>query len=368
MLTEKEKYRYDRHLRMEEIGQAGQEKLKSSSVLVIGAGGLGCPALMYLAAAGVGKIGVMDFDSVNETNLQRQILFTTNDVGNNKAESAKNRLAQLNKLINVEAYSYKLTTKNALELFSKYDLILDATDNFSTRYMINDASIISGKPLIYGSVYKFEGQVSVFNYRNGPSYRCLFPDPAKNIPSCEEVGVLGVLCGIIGTKQANEALKIILGIGNPLSGRLEIFNTLSGESLILKIKRNDELVKYILETKSGFETFNYDLFCGIEQEKTNSISASQFQLLLKEKSIQVYDIRQDWEDPKLQYADCIKLPMENIEAAAELLSRTKKIVVICQFGSRSKVAVDYLKAKHEFVDVVNLDGGMAEMERLGLFY
>jgi len=365
MLNPKEKYRYDRHLRMDEIGESGQEKLKSSSVLVIGVGGLGCPALMYLAAAGVGKIGVIDFDLVHETNLHRQILFTTDEVGKSKAIAARDRLQKMNPFIEIEAFSYKLTNQNALELFSKFDVIIDATDNFSTRYLVNDASILTEKPLVYGSVYKFEGQVSVFNYKNGPSYRCLFPDPARNIPSCEEVGVLGVLCGIIGTKQANEALKIILGIGNILSGRLEIYKSLNAESLMLKIKRNDEVIQLIRETKASFETFDYDLFCGIEKDSSNEISTSDFVNDLKQNSIQVYDVRENWEEPKLVYLDSVKIPLEKIEEAIQSLSRAKKIVVICQNGSRSKTAVDYLISKHNFENVVNLTGGISSMEKTG---
>jgi len=364
MLTSKEKYHYDRHLKMEEIGQKGQEKLQSSSVLVIGAGGLGCPALMYLAAAGVGKIGIIDFDSVNETNLHRQILFTSDEIGQNKAEVAKARLLKMNPFIHVETYPYKLTNQNALNLFSNFDVIIDATDNFTTRYMVNDASIITGKPLVYGSVYKFEGQVSVFNYKNGPSYRCLFPDPARNIPSCEEVGVLGVLCGIIGVKQANETLKIILGIGNPLSGRLEIYKALNAESLILKIKRNDEIIKLIQDTKSAFETFDYDLFCGIEKTE-NGLSSSDFTNLIKEDSIQIIDVRQEWEEPKLVYNDLIAIPLDKIEESIKLLSQKKQIVVICQNGSRSKTAVDFLKSAHGIENIINLEGGTSALENSG---
>ena len=364
MLTTKEKYRYDRHLKMDEIGQTGQEKLKSSSVLVIGAGGLGCPALMYLAAAGIGKIGIIDFDFVNETNLHRQIIFSNDEIGQNKAQAAKERLLKMNPFIDVKAFPLKLTNQNALELFSKFDVIIDATDNFTTRYMVNDASIITGKPLVYGSVYKFEGQVSVFNYKNGPSYRCLFPDPARNIPSCEEVGVLGVLCGIIGVKQANEALKIILGIGNPLSGRLEIYKALNAESLILKIKRNDEIIKLIQDTKSAFETFDYDLFCGVVKNESG-LSSTDFINLFNEKTIQIFDVRQEWEEPKLSYNDLISMPLDKIEDAVKLLSTKKQIVVICQNGSRSKTAVDFLKSTHGFENIINLDGGTAELENSG---
>ena len=204
--------RYNRHIILSEIGQAGQDKLSNAKVLVIGAGGLGCPVLQYLAAAGIGTIGIVDFDIVDISNLQRQVLFGTSSLGKNKAEAAKQRLEDLNNEISIIAYPEKLTHKNAIDLFNQYDIIVDGTDNFETRYLVNDACIITNKPLVFGAIYKFEGQVSVFNYQNGPSYRCLFPSPPKEgtVPNCSEIGVLGVLPGIIGSMQANEVLKIII--------------------------------------------------------------------------------------------------------------------------------------------------------------
>src|SRR5690606_19253182 len=214
--------RYSRHIILSEIGQAGQDKLLSAKVLVIGAGGLGCPVLQYLAAAGIGTLGIIDFDVVEISNLQRQVLFGTSSLGKNKAEAAKKHLEDLNPEISIMAYAEKLTYQNALELFKNYDIIVDGSDNFETRYLVNDACIITNKPLVFGAIYKFEGQVSVFNYQNGPSYRCLFPNPPQKdtVPNCSEIGVLGVLPGIIGSMQANEVLKIILGIGSTLSGKL----------------------------------------------------------------------------------------------------------------------------------------------------
>jgi len=217
--------RYSRHIALSEIGQAGQNKLLNAKVLVIGAGGLGCPILQYLADAGVGNIGIVDFDTIELSNLQRQVLFGSASIGLNKAEAAKTRLQDLNNTISITAYPKKLTHQNSLSLFKNYDIIVDGTDNFETRYLINDAAIITNKPVVFGAIYKFEGQVSVFNYKAGPSYRCLFSNQQEKEQSghCEDLGVLGVLPGIIGSMQANEVLKIILEIGNILSGKLLIY-------------------------------------------------------------------------------------------------------------------------------------------------
>ena len=221
--------RYNRHIILSEIGQIGQDKLTNAKVLVVGAGGLGCPILQYLAAAGIGTLGVIDFDVVDESNLQRQILFGTSSLKQNKAIAAKKRLEDLNDTITINAYPYQLDYQNALDLLIQYDIVVDGSDNFETRYLVNDACIITNKPLVFGAIYKFEGQLAVFNYENGPSYRCLFPNPPKkdSVPNCSEIGVLGVLPGIIGTMQANEVLKIILSIGNTLSGKLFCFNALT---------------------------------------------------------------------------------------------------------------------------------------------
>jgi len=219
-LGEAEKNRYSRHILLDKVGLAGQEKLKSAKVLVIGAGGLGCPILQYLTAAGVGTIGIIDFDVVDETNLQRQILFNVDDVGKSKAQCAQVHLSKQNPFVNFQVYNERINTQNALELFNQYDIIVDGTDNFSTRYLVNDSCVIANKPLVYGAIFKFEGQVAVFNYNNGPTYRCLFPEPPKagSVPNCSDVGVMGVLPGLIGTQQANETIKIILQIGEVLSG------------------------------------------------------------------------------------------------------------------------------------------------------
>ena len=264
-LSDIEKNRYSRHILLDKVGLEGQEKLKAAKVMVIGAGGLGCPVLQYLTAAGVGTIGIIDFDVVDETNLQRQILFTVNDIGINKAMAAENRLKQLNPHITFNVYPEKLSTQNALDLFSEYDIIVDGTDNFSTRYLVNDACVITEKPLVYGAIYKFEGQVTVFNYKGGPTYRCLFPEPPKagSVPNCSEIGVIGVLPGLIGTKQANEVIKLILEIGEPLSGKLVTYDSLNNTTLTLNINRSEEQVQKVLNEKDNFKNIDYDLFCGV---------------------------------------------------------------------------------------------------------
>ena len=286
MLTEKEKYRYSRHLLLDKVGEDGQEKLKAAKVLVIGAGGLGCPILQYLTAAGVGTIGIIDFDTVDETNLQRQVLFTKDDIGKNKALIAASRLNQLNEFVNFNIHAEKLTNANALGLFVDYDIIVDGTDNFSTRYLVNDACVLADRPLVYGAIYKFEGQVSVFNYKGGPTYRCLFPEPpeAGVVPNCSEIGVIGVLPGLIGTQQANEVIKLILGIGEPLSGKLAVYDALQASQLVLDIARNEEEVEIVKQL--DFKNYDYDYFCGIKQEKDmNQISAQELKELIPKQKL-----------------------------------------------------------------------------------
>ncbi|GAL62028.1 HesA/MoeB/ThiF family protein [Algibacter lectus] len=280
--------RYNRHIILSEIGQKGQDKISNAKVLVIGAGGLGCPILQYLAAAGIGNIGVIDFDVVDISNLQRQILYGTSTLGKNKAEAAKARLEDLNNDISIKAYPEKLTHKNALNLFEAYDIIVDGSDNFETRYLVSDACIIANKPLVFGAIYKFEGQVSVFNYKNGPSYRCLFPEaPEKGtVPNCSEIGVLGVLPGIIGTMQANEVLKIILELGNTLSGKLFCYNALTLENTTLKIKRSEIAIESVLKDKENFHLKAINLNCEVEIISIsieNVLSEKTFNLLMLEK-------------------------------------------------------------------------------------
>ena len=327
--------RYNRHIILSEIGQDGQDKISSAKVLVIGAGGLGCPILQYLTAAGVGKLGIVDFDSVDISNLQRQVLFGTSTLGKNKAEAAKKRLEDLNNEISIVAYPKKLTHGNAVALFLKYDIIVDGTDNFETRYLVNDACIISNKPLVFGAIYKFEGQVSVFNHNNGPSYRCLFPNPPKKgaVPNCSEIGVLGVLPGIIGSMQVNEVLKIILGIGNVLSGKLLCYNAMTSQSSTLKLKRNEAIIESVLKEKNNFQNKQISMSC-----ETDIIYIS-IEDILSEENIQFIDVREPHEQPKLENLDITCIPLSALETSLDNIDSTKKKAIFCQAGIRSKQAV-----------------------------
>ena len=287
MLSKKEIKRYNRHIIMPEIGSEGQEKLKAAKVLVVGAGGLGCPVLQYLTAAGVGTLGICDFDFVDESNLQRQILFATTDIGKPKAKVAAEKLAAQNPFVRFNIHNTMLTKDNALELFSKYDIIVDGSDNFPTRFMVNDACVISGKPLVFGAIYKFEGQVAVFNYQNGPTYRCLVPEQpdSSEMLSCSQIGVIGVLPGIIGSYQANEVIKIITGAGEVLSGKLLIIDTLKMEHNILTIQRNDSVANI---TRLG----EYGDFCHDEYPDVLEITADELYEKLNKNEVEVIDIRE----------------------------------------------------------------------------
>ncbi|MGE5944729.1 MAG: molybdopterin-synthase adenylyltransferase MoeB [Flavobacteriales bacterium] len=331
--------RYNRHIILSEIGQAGQDKLSNAKVLVVGAGGLGCPILQYLAAAGIGKLGIIDFDVVDISNLQRQVLFGMASLGKNKAEAAKIRLEDLNPEIAIITYAEKLTYQNALELFNNYDIIVDGSDNFETRYLVNDACIITNKPLVFGAIYKFEGQVSVFNYQNGPSYRCLFPIPPKKdmVPNCSEIGVLGVLPGIIGSMQANEVLKIILGIGNVLSGKLLFYNALTSQTSTLKISKSEEQIENVLKEKHHFNKRQLNLDCEIQIDEISIKDA------LFKDNIQFIDVREAHEQPKINDLKITHIPLKQLENNLNMIDKSKEKVVFCQSGIRSKQAVSLLR-------------------------
>lgn len=367
-LDNREKNRYSRHLLLKEVGEAGQEKLKAARVLVVGAGGLGCPVLQYLTAAGVGTIGIIDFDTVEATNLHRQVLFNDSMIGQNKASTAKKILSGQNPLINIYAYDYKLTSENALEIINTYDLIVDGSDNFSTRYLVNDACVILEKPFVYGAIYRFEGQVSVFNYRNGPSYRCLFPEIHKGaeIPNCAEAGVIGILPGIIGALQANEVLKIILNIGKPLSGKILFYNSLTNESNRITIQKNESEFMKIFNNKKDFHKKKYDYACttnftDTENIKINKISVNKLKKLIAQKEdIVIIDVRQPEEQPKLDKLNVLNYPVENILKYAYKIDKNKTTIVFCQSGQRSRAAIAQLKSKYGFENLLNLEGGINE--------
>ncbi|PKD21935.1 dinucleotide-utilizing protein [Salegentibacter salinarum] len=351
MLTKKEKQRYLRHILLKEIGEVGQLKLKKARVLVIGAGGLGCPVLQYLTAAGVGKIGVIDDDVVDSSNLHRQILFSEKNIGEPKVITAKNRLQEMNSSIEIEAYNERLTAKNAVDLFFLYDIIVEGSDNFTTKYLANDAAVLAGKPLVFGSIFKFEGQVSVFNYRNGPTYRCLFPEPGsvEEMPSCSEVGVLGILPGIVGNLQANEVLKMVLGIGNVLSGKLLIFDSLEMQIRILPFSKNSGLrITRLKEITFSCETIPGD-----------SISYQEY--LESSSSFTLLDVRNPEERNSFNLGG-LHIPLSELRNRSEELASEDNLVVYCASGLRSSRAISELKNKFSDKKIYNLEGGLKNVK------
>lgn len=355
-LTTQDTKRYSRHLLLDKVGVNGQLKLKQAKVLVIGAGGLGCPVLQYLGAAGVGKIGIIDFDVIDESNLQRQILFGVEDIGKSKSITAKLKLEAQNPLINVVAYDFELTNKNAIDLFTEYDIIVDGTDNFSTRYMVNDGCVLANKPLVYGAIHKFEGQVSVFNYKEGPTYRCLFPNPPElgSMPSCSEVGVIGVLPGVIGTQQANEVLKMILEIGKVMSGELLIYNSLDPSFLQLKIKKSIKLTDVGIYSIYDFEKYDYALTCVINEKVFSKQDLDKLP-----STTLVLDVREEWETPKVENKAVISIPLDELDECIDSIPKDEPIYVTCQKGGRSQVAIDFLKSEYNYTNLINVDGGVS---------
>lgn len=348
-LSPEENKQYNRHLILNEIGKSGQLKLKQARVLVIGAGGLGCPILQYLTAAGVGTIGVIDHDIIDQSNLQRQILYSHDDIGNYKAEVAAHKLSGLNPFVEFEIYLQKVTSEIAIELFSRYDIIVDGSDNFPTRYLVNDAAVLTNKPVVFGSIFKFEGQVSVFNYQNGPTYRCLYPNPPKpnEVPNCSEIGVLGVLPGIIGSLQANEVLKMICSIGEVLSGKLLTYNALSMQQMVLGIEKDESIQLKQLDT-------DYDFFCGLPKRNLVITKAEL------ERSLEQYnllDVREDYERGDYNIGGQ-HIPLGQLAERFSEVSQEKDLVVYCKAGVRSKMAIDILKDKGFIKQLVNLKGGV----------
>ena len=353
--------RYSRHLILPEFGAEGQEKLKKAKILVVGAGGLGCPMLQYLTAAGVGTIGIVDFDTVDRSNLQRQVLFTEDDIGKFKSDTAIERLSRLNPNITFNNHQVRLTSANSLELAKEYDLIADGTDNFPTRYLVNDVCILLDKPNVHGSIFRFEGQVSVFNYKysdgsRGPQYRDIFPSPPPPglVTSCAEGGVLGVLPGIIGSVQASEAIKLMADIGEPLAGKLFIFDALSMESHTMKIRKNPDL-------ESITELIDYEDFCGLSQpadEQIQNITAQELQQFLTNnvEGLQMIDVREPSEFA-LGNIGGKSIPLGQIESRQSEIQEADKTVVICRSGIRSQKAIAKLQSAGR-KNLYNLDGGL----------
>jgi molybdopterin/thiamine biosynthesis adenylyltransferase/rhodanese-related sulfurtransferase len=363
-LNREEFLRYGRHLIIPEVGLEGQRKLKSASVLIIGAGGLGSPLAFYLTAAGVGRIGIVDFDVVDLSNLQRQILHTTKDVGRSKLESAREKLGSLNPNVKIETYEMRLTSENALDLIKEYDIVVDGTDNFPTRYLVNDACVFLKKPNVYGSIFRFEGQVSVFYADKGPCYRCLYkePPPPGLVPSCAEGGVLGVLPGIIGTIQALETIKLILGIGEPLIGKLLLFDALRMKFRELKLRKDPEC-PVCGENPTIKELIDYEAFCGITPEQILHQSGLEITPEeLKEKlengeDIILIDVREPVEYEINRIEGSKLIPLSKLPEKVNELDQTREIVLYCKMGGRSARAVQLLR-ELGFTRVKNLAGGI----------
>jgi adenylyltransferase/sulfurtransferase len=365
--SKEELSRYNRHLIIPEFNIEGQRKLKGAKVLVVGTGGLGAPLLQYLAAAGVGTIGVLDFDIVEDSNLQRQVLFSTSDIGKPKVLAAKEHLEGLNPYINIVVHNVRLSSENALDIIKDYDLVADGTDNFPTRYLVNDACVLLGKTNVYASIYRFDGQVSVFNYKNeegffGPNYRDLFPTPPPPglVPSCAEGGVLGVLPGIVGSLQANEVIKVITGIGNPLSGRLFLFDAINFETRTVKVHR-DEKNPLNGANPTITELIDYQEFCGLktsEEDGVKEISVKEFlDLQQSEESFQLIDVREDFEY-EIANIEGLHIPLADVEEEVDQIVSDRKVVIHCKSGGRSKKAIELLEKEFGFSNLYNLTGGV----------
>jgi len=365
-LSKDEILRYSRHLIMPEVGMDGQLKLKNAKVLCIGAGGLGSPLLLYLAAAGVGRLGIVDFDVVDFTNLQRQVIHGTADVGRSKLESARAAIREINPNVEVVGHDARLTSENALELFRDFDVIADGTDNFPTRYLVNDACVLLGKPNVYGSIFRFEGQASIFYARQGPCYRCLYPEPPPPglVPSCAEGGVLGVLPGIVGCLQAMETIKLIIGQGQTLIGRLLVFDALAMKFRELKLRKNPDCpVCGAHPTITGL--IDYEQFCGIRGEEHTpvmtgvpEIGPREVKKMIDEKqSFVLIDVREPHEFQICRIPGSTLIPLGEIPKRMHELDSASEIVVHCRSGQRSAKAVEFLM-KAGFQKIHNLKGGI----------
>ncbi|MEO6729587.1 MAG: HesA/MoeB/ThiF family protein [Ferruginibacter sp.] len=357
--------RYQRQIILKEFGEAGQQKLLNAKVLVIGAGGLGCPALQYLAAAGVGTIGIVDDDVVSITNLHRQVLYSTFDVGFSKAEKARHSLTRLNPDININAFQERLTTQNALDIINPYDIVIDGTDNFSSRYMINDACVLLHKPLVYGAVSQFEGQVAVFNYQDksgniSVNYRHLFPEPPGDgeILNCAEAGVLGVLPGIIGTMQANETIKLITGIGKPLINSLLTYNTLTNQVYEISLSPSNETNALIPRDKAAFEQMDYDWLCASSTGRQFEIDTAAFDQLRSANNVDIIDVREAGELPLPTEFKYLQIPLSQFRENIAVV-KSKTVIVFCQSGKRSMQAAQLLfDTFGETKKIYSLHGGI----------
>ncbi len=364
-----EKNQYQRHLSLPKIGEKGQISLKEAKVLIVGAGGLGCPVLQYLTAAGVGKIGIVDQDSVEPSNLHRQVLYTHDDIGEAKVNVASQKLKRLNPYIEIVPHLVRLTAVNVDSIFDGYDLVVDCTDNFASRYLINDACVLYGKVLIYGAIYQFEGQISVFNFNDGPTYRCLFPEPPQSdiLPNCSEIGVLGVLPGIIGSFQAMETIKVITGIGDVLSGKVLLYDALKQNNRVIKIKPNKKN-REIVELSDALYS------CSADSQLANSmiieIEPKQFsEMLVKSENILVIDVREQWEREVSKISPSCHIPLGEFSSSdgpslPDECSKEQTVMLYCKAGVRSRMACEVLK-EHGFKNLFNLSGGILKWEAEG---
>ena len=365
-LSRDEILRYSRHLLIPEVGLEGQRKLKNSSVLIIGTGGLGSPVSLYLAAAGIGRIGLVDYDTVDSSNLQRQVIHGTSTVGKLKVESARTKLLDLNPDIQIDVYNEPYTSENALRIAKDYDIILDGTDNFPTRYLTNDVAVFLGKPNVYASIYRFDGQVSVFYAKEGPCYRCLFPEPPPPglVPSCAEGGVLGVLPGTIGTLQATEALKVLLGIGEPLIGKLLLYNALDMSFDFVKLKKNPNC-RVCGPNADIKELIDYEEFCGVpshDHEEGSAgaswdITVTELAERVKTNHLKLIDVREPHELEISRLPNATNIPLGQLAARLSELDSAEDMVLFCKSGARSTRALELLTSAG-FKKVKNLKGGI----------
>jgi molybdopterin/thiamine biosynthesis adenylyltransferase/rhodanese-related sulfurtransferase len=365
-LTREEILRYSRHLMIPEVGLEGQRKLKAASVLLVGTGGLGSPAALYLAAAGIGRLGLVDFDVVDSSNLQRQVLHATSRVGMLKVESARRQVADLNPNVQVEIYNEVLTAENAERIAGSYDILFDGTDNFPTRYLLNDLAVLTHKPYIYGSIFRFEGQVSVFDASRGPCYRCLFPEPPPPglVPSCAEGGVFGVLPGTIGTLQATEVIKLVLGIGEPLTGKLLLYDALESSFQTVSLRKNPAC-KVCGEQPEVTHLIDYEAFCGVPARDDHNRPETQWDVEPKEVSrrlknhepIVLVDVREPVEQQISRLDGAINLPLGQISLRLSELDKDREYLLFCRSGVRSLQALQLLRAAG-FQHAYNLRGGI----------
>jgi adenylyltransferase/sulfurtransferase len=357
-LSREEMVRYGRHLVLPDVGFEGQRRLKAGRVLLVGAGGLGSPVALYLAAAGVGTLGLVDFDVVDASNLQRQVLHGTKDVGRSKLDSARDRILDVNPNVTVEPYETRLTSANALEILRAFDVIVDGTDNFATRYLTNDACVLLGKPNVYGSIFRFEGQASVFASPDGPCYRCLYPEPPPPglVPSCAEGGVLGVLPGIVGTIQATETLKLVLGIGEPLIGRLLLIDALGARFRTMRLERDPACPA--CGTREITELIDYDAFCGAGPSGGEMTPAELAARMARGDPIDLVDVREPYEWDIARIPGARLVPLGTVAQVLGTFDRNRDIVVYCHKGIRSARAAEQLRAAG-FNRVWNLAGGIA---------